>query len=95
MSKKYVSVEIYNSYKKQHGNAKNADVKRLINLLEAVLSHPTIRNSFYIVAGGVAISYTLKELPEIIRALKNNKIEVVEIEGNQTNKEGEVIYETI
>ena len=95
MSKKYVSVEIYNSYKKQHGNAKNADVKRLINLLEAVLSHPTIRNSFYIVAGGIAISYTLKELPEIIRALKNNKIEVVEIEDNQTNKEGEVIYETI
>ena len=95
MSKKYVSVEIYNSYKKQHGNAKNADVKRLIKLLEAVLSHPTIRNSFYIVAGGVAISYTLKELPEIIRALKDNKIEVVEKEDNQTNKEGEVIYETI
>ena len=95
MSKKLVTVELYNSYKKQHGNAKNADMKRLIKLLEAVLSHPTIRNSFYIVAGGVAIGYTLKELPEIIRALKDNKIEVVEIEDNQTNKEGEVIYETI
>ena len=94
MSKKYVSVEIYNSYKKQHGNAKNADVKRLIKILEAVLSHPTIRNSFYIVAGGVAIRYTLKELPEIIRALKDNKIEVVEID-EQNKKEGEVIYETI
>ena len=93
MSKKYVSVEIYNSYKKQHGNAKNADMKRLIKLLEAVLSHPTIRNSFYIVAGGVAISYTLKELPEIIRALKDNKIEVVDIENNK--EKGEVIYETI
>ena len=95
MSKNFITVELYNSYKKQHGNAKNADIKRLIKLLEAVLSHPTIRNSFYIIAGGVAINYTLKELPEIIRALKDNKIEVVEIEGNQTNKEGEVIYETI
>lgn len=83
MSKKYVNVEIYNSYKKQHGNTKNADVKRLIKLLEAILSHPTIRNSFYIVAGGVAIGYTLKELPEIIRALKDNKIEVIEIEDNE------------
>ena len=92
MSKKYVSVELYNSYKKQHGNAKNADIKRLMKLLEAVLSHPTIRNSFYIVAGGIAISYALKELPEIIRALKDNKIEVVDIENN---KEGEVKYENI
>ena len=92
MNKKSVSVELYKSFKEQHGNAKNADVKRLIKILEAVLSHPTIRNSFYIVAGGVAISYTLKELPEIIRALKDNKIEVVEIKNE---KEGEVIYETI
>lgn len=92
MSKKYVSVELYNSYKKQNGNAKNADIKRLMKLLEAVLSHPTIRNSFYIVAGGVAISYALKELPEIIRALKDNKIEVIDIENN---KEGEVKYENI
>ena len=83
MSNKSVSVEIYESYKKQHGNTKNADVKRLIKLLEAVLSHPTIRNSFYIVAGGIAISCTLKELPEIIRALKDNKIEVIEIEDNE------------
>ena len=83
MSNKSVSVEIYESYKKQHGNTKNADVKRLIKLLEAILSHPTIRNSFYIVAGGVVIGYTLKELPEIIRALKDNKIEVIEIEDNE------------
>lgn len=83
MSNKSVSVEIYESYKKQHGNTKNADVKRLIKLLEAILSHPTIRNSFYIVAGGIAIGYTLKELPEIIRALKDNKIEVIEIEDNE------------
>ena len=83
MSNKSVSVEIYESYKKQHGNTKNADVKRLIKLLEAILSHPTIRNSFYIVAGGVAIGYALKELPEIIRALKDNKIEVIEIEDNE------------
>ena len=83
MSKNFITVELYNSYKKQHGNAKNADIKRLIKLLEAILSHPTIRNSFYIVAGGVAIGYTLKELPEIIRALKDNKIEVIEIEDNE------------
>ena len=93
MSKKYVSVELYNSYKKQNGNAKNADIKRLMKLLEAVLSHPTIRNSFYIVAGGVAISYALKELPEIIRALKDNKIEVIDIEDNK--EKGEVKYENI
>ena len=93
MSKKYVSVELYNSYKKQHGNAKNADIKRLMKLLEAVLSHPTIRNSLYIVAGGVAISYALKELPEIIRALKDNKIEVIDIENNK--EKGEVKYENI
>lgn len=84
--------KLLNAYMKQHGNAKNADVKRLIKILEAILSHPTIRNSFYIVAGGVAISYTLKELPEIIRALKDDKIEVVEID-EQNKKEGEVIYE--
>ena len=83
MNKKLVSVEIYESYKKQHGNAKNADMKRLIKLLETILSHPTIRNSFYIVAGGVAISYALKEIPENIRALKDNKIEVIEIEDNE------------
>ena len=83
MSKKLVSVEMYKTYKDQNGNAKNADIKRLIKLLEAILSHPTIRNSFYIVAGGVAIGYTLKELPEIIRALKDNKIEVIEIEDNE------------
>ena len=83
MSKNFITVELYNSYKKQHGNAKNADIKRLIKLLEAILSHPTIRNSFYIVAGGVAIGYALKELPEIIRALKDNKIEVIEIEDNE------------
>ena len=94
MNKKSVSVELYKSFKEQHGNAKNADVKRLIKILEAVLSHPTIRNSFYIVAGGVAISYALKELPEIIRALKDNKIEVVEID-EQNKKEGEVKYEII
>lgn len=92
MSKKFVAVELYNSYKKQNGNAKNADIKRFIKLLEAGLSHPTIRNSFYIVAGGVAISYILKELPEVIKALKDNEIEVVEIKNE---KEGEVIYETI
>ena len=74
--------KVFDIYMKQHGNAKNADVKRLTKLLEAILSHPTIRNSFYIVAGGVAIGYTLKELPEIIRALKDNKIEVIEIEDN-------------
>ena len=83
MNKKLVSVEIYESYKKQHGNAKNADMKRLIKLLETILSHPTIRNSFYIVAGGVAIRYALKEIPESIRALKDNKIEVIEIEDNE------------
>ena len=83
MNKKLVSVEMYKAYKDQNGNAKNADIKRLIKLLEAVLSHPTIRNSFYIVAGGVAISYALKELTEIIRALKDNKIEVIEREGNE------------
>lgn len=83
MSNKSISVEIYETYKKQHGNAKNADVKRLIKILETILSHPTIRNSFYIVAGGVAIGYALKELPEIIRALKDNKIEVIEIEDNE------------
>ena len=75
--------KIYDSYIKQHGNAKNADTNRLIKILEAILSHPTIRNSFYIVAGGVVISYTLKEIPEIIRALKDNKIEVIEIEDNK------------
>ena len=75
--------KVFDIYMKQHGNTKNADVKRLIKLLEAILSHPTIRNSFYIVAGGVAIGYTLKELPEIIRALKDNKIEVIEIEDNE------------
>ena len=75
--------KVFDIYMKQHGNVKNADVKRLTKLLEAILSHPTIRNSFYIVAGGVAIGYTLKELPEIIRALKDNKIEVIEIEDNE------------
>ena len=92
MNKKLVSVEIYESYKKQHGNAKNADMKRLIKLLETILSHPTIRNSFYIVAGGVAISYALKEIPEIIRALKDNKIEVIEIEDKERIKSRSLFF---
>ena len=37
MSKNFITVELYNSYKKQHGNAKNADIKRLIKLKELEL----------------------------------------------------------
>ena len=41
MSKNFITVELYNSYKKQHGNAKNADIKRLIKLKELELEEKT------------------------------------------------------
>ena len=48
MNKKLVSVEMYKAYKDQNGNAKNADVKRLANLINMLfnnaMKNPTIKN---------------------------------------------------
>lgn len=51
--------EVYNSFKNQHGNKKNADIKRLIMILEALLSHDTVKNALYLGAGIVALKTVL------------------------------------
>lgn len=43
----------------QHGNKKNADVKRIISIMNAFLSHDTIKNAVYLGVGAVAFKVVL------------------------------------
>ena len=58
MDKKAI-VEISELWMGQHGNKKNADIKRLISILEAILSHDTVKNALYLGAGIVALKTVL------------------------------------
>lgn len=51
--------ELFRDWMSQHGNKKNADIKRLISILEAVLSHDTVKNALYLGAGIVALKTVL------------------------------------
>ena len=47
---------------KQNGNKKNADVKRLISIIESILSHDTVKNAVYLGVGAIAIKVALKPI---------------------------------
>ena len=58
MDKKAI-VEIGELWMGQHGNKKNADIKRLISILEAILSHDTVKNAVYLGAGIIVLKTIL------------------------------------
>ena len=51
--------EVYNSFKNQHGNKKNADIKRFIMIIEAILKNDTVRNTLYLGVGVIALKTLL------------------------------------
>ena len=51
----------------QHGNKKNADVKRLISVLESILSHDTVKNVAYLGVGVLALKVVLDSLNELYK----------------------------
>lgn len=51
--------EVYNSFKNQHGNKKNADIKRFIMIIEAILKNDTVRNTLYLGVGVIALKTIL------------------------------------
>lgn len=51
----------------QHGNKKNADVKRLISVLESILSHDTVKNVAYLGIGVLALKVVLDSLNELYK----------------------------
>ena len=76
--------ELFRDWMSQHGNEKNADIKRLISILEAVLSHDTVKNALYLGAGIVALKtlldfanerYELKHEYELEKLLLENSKE--------------------
>ena len=83
MDKKAI-VEIGEIWMGQHGNKKNADIKRLISILEAMLSHDTVKNALYLGAGIIALKtildfanerYELKHEYELEKLLLENSKE--------------------
>ncbi len=93
MNNKSVSVEFYESYKNQHGNAKNADIKRLANLLNMLfnnaMKNPTIKNLIiFAVVAEIGTRCGIKTY----KAIKEEKRK--DMQQNNIIK-GEVIYETI
>ena len=52
--------ELVADWFKQHGNKKNADIKRLISIIESILSHDTVKNAVYLGVGAIAIKVVLK-----------------------------------
>ena len=83
MDKKAI-VEISERWMGQHGNKKNADIKRLISILEAILSHDTVKNALYLGAGIIALKtildfanerYELKHEYELEKLLLENSKE--------------------
>ena len=43
----------------QHGNKKNADVKRIISIMNAFLSHDTVKQALYLGSGLTALAIVL------------------------------------
>ena len=76
--------EFFRDWMGQHGNKKNADIKRLISILEAILSHDTVKNALYLGAGIIALKtildfanerYELKHEYELEKLLLENSKE--------------------
>lgn len=78
--------ELFRDWMSQHGNKKNADIKRLISILEAVLSHDTVKNALYLGAGIVALKTLLNFANERYQMKHEYELEKLLLE---TNKEEE------
>ena len=59
----------------QHGNKKNADVKRLISIMNAFLSHDTIKNVAYLGVGVVALKVVLDSLNELYKTKRESDLD--------------------
>ena len=59
--------ELVRDWFKQHGNKKNADVKRLISIMNAFLSHDTVKNAVYLGVGVLALKVILDSLNELYK----------------------------
>ena len=78
--------ELFRDWMSQHGNKKNADIKRLISRLEAVLSHDTVKNAVYLGAGIIALKTILDFANERYEIKHEYELEKLLLE---TNKEEE------
>lgn len=66
--------EFCRDWMNQHGNKKNADVKRLISILESILSHNTVKNVAYLGIGVVALKVLLDSMNEHYRIKCENDL---------------------
>ena len=78
--------EVYNSFKNQHGNKKNADIKRFIMIIEAILKNDTVRNTLYLGVGVIALKTILDFANERYEIKNKYELEKLLLE---TNKEEE------
>jgi len=75
--------ELFRDWMNQHGNKKNADIKRLISILEAVLSHDTVKNALYLGAGIVALKTLLDFANERYQMKHEYELEKLLLEINK------------
>lgn len=54
----------FQTWLKQHGNKKNADVKRLVSIMNAFLSHDTVKRALYLGTGVAVLGTILHYLNE-------------------------------
>ena len=66
--------EFWRDWMNQHGNKKNADVKRFISIMNAFLSHDTVKQALYLGSGLTALAILLHYLNE--RHEKDNAFEL-------------------
>jgi hypothetical protein len=78
--------ELFRDWMGQHGNKKNADIKRLISILEAILSHDTVKNAMYLGAGIIVLKTILDFANERYEIKQEYELEKLLLE---TNKEEE------
>lgn len=67
--------ELFRDWINQHGNKKNADVKRLISILESILSHDTIKNVAYLGVGVIALKVVLDSLNELYKTKRESDLD--------------------
>lgn len=67
--------ELFRDWMNQHGNKKNADVKRLISVLESILSHDTIKNVAYLGVGVIALKVVLDSLNELYKTKRESDLD--------------------
>lgn len=85
---KKTAVEIAEIWLGQHGNKKNADVKRLISIIESILSNDTVKNALYLGAGVLALKTILDFINEHYEIKCETELEKMKIEY-ENNKEEE------